>query len=105
LLWAYRNAAVHGKISGFTESKESKQLRMKVETAYSRFQSDPFYIIQSRRYLFSRPIESVTSLDRDSMTCWCKSVREAELTLKKAGRADEQAPKEYTTPLFQQSRF
>jgi hypothetical protein len=25
--------------------------------------------------------------------------------IEKAGRADEQAPKEYTTPLFQQSRF
>jgi hypothetical protein len=56
---------------------------MDVETAYSRFQADPFYIIQSRRYLFSRPIESVTSLDRDSIRCWCKSVKEAELTSKK----------------------
>jgi hypothetical protein len=82
-LWAYRNAAVHGKTSDFTESKELKQLRMDVETAYSRFSADPFYIIQSRRYPFSRPIESVTSLDRDSIRCWCKSVKEAKLTSKK----------------------
>jgi hypothetical protein len=74
---------VHGKTSGFTESKESKQLRMDVETAYSRFRADPFYIIQSIRYLFSRPIESVTSLDRVSIRCWSKSVKEAELTSKK----------------------
>jgi len=74
---------VHGKTSGFTESKELKQLRMEVETAYSRFLSDPFYIIHSRRNLFSRPIESVTALDRISIRCWCKSVKEAELTSQK----------------------
>jgi hypothetical protein len=94
-LWKHRNSAVHGKASSFTESKEMKSLRLEAEAAYSGYADDPHYISHSRRWLFDKPVESIKSLDHDSLHFWCLSVREAELT--NIQRANLERKKKYGT--------
>ena len=57
-----------------------KQFYDDVDAAYSCYTADPHCITQLRRYLFNKPSESIESLDRDSLKCWCLSVAEAEFS-------------------------
>jgi hypothetical protein len=81
-VWTARNSAVHGHTTTFSTSQGLLNLQKEAMSWFAKFESDPHCIPEARRYLFNRPISSILSLDRDSLKCWCSSVKEAELTAK-----------------------
>lgn len=99
-VWTYRNSAVHGRTTEFTDSKEMINLHAEVDAAYTQYSEDPHYIIQSRRFLFSRPKESVKALDRNSLKCWCLLAKEAELTTQQRTEHYKKTTAKYATSLL-----
>jgi hypothetical protein len=79
-IWQFRNKVVHGQLEEFKESKTIHNLCRRVQELYSQFQKDPFMLPQSRSHLFNKPVQAISSMDRDGMTCWIKSIEEALLT-------------------------
>lgn len=103
-IWQFRNKVVHGQLEEFKESKIVHNLRHRVQELYSQFQKDPFMLPQSRSHLFNKPIQVISSMDRDGMTCWIKSIEEALLTREHRDRLEAVHLKSTLFRFFQLTR-
>jgi hypothetical protein len=77
---AYRNQVVHGKLEEFRQSKAHKVLQEEVTKLYEQFQTDPYMLPHTRRYLFNKPLNVTLAMEKESMACWIKSVKEGIYT-------------------------
>jgi hypothetical protein len=102
--WQFRNKVVHSQLEEFKESKIVHNLRHRVQELYSQFQKDPFILPQSRSHLFNKPIQVISSMDRDGMTCWIKSIEEALLTREHRDRLEAVHLKSTLFRFFQLTR-
>jgi len=79
-VWQFRNKVVHGQLEEFWESKTIQNLRGRIKELYFQFREDPFMVPHTRSHLFNKPMEATSSMDKDGLACWIKSVEEAILT-------------------------
>jgi hypothetical protein len=79
-VWTFRNKVVHGQLEEFRESKIIQNLRGRIKELYFQFREDPFMVPHTRSHLFNKPMEATSSMDKDGLACWIKSVEEAILT-------------------------
>jgi len=79
-VWQFRNKVVHGQLEEFRESKTIQNLRGRIKELYFQFREDPFMVPHTRSHLFNKPMEATSSMDKDGLACWIKSVEEAILT-------------------------
>jgi hypothetical protein len=79
-VWQFCNKVVHGQLEEFRESKTIQNLRGRIKELYFQFREDPFMVPHTRSHLFNKPMEATSSMDKDGLACWIKSVEEAILT-------------------------
>ena len=78
-LWEYRNTIVHGATEQDTRDRHRQTIIDKVVDFYDKYQLNSHIVLPRHRYLFtSRTREQRIRLDNDSMTCWLRSVEEAQ---------------------------
>jgi hypothetical protein len=78
-LWAFRNSILHGQDLQDKRQKDKEKLRGKVEALFDIHANDPLFITQAMNHLFNKPLQYILSMDHDAITCWVKSVEEANL--------------------------
>jgi hypothetical protein len=81
-LWEHRNQVAHGKTDQEIAAKIKESINSKVKELYTKFQTNPSFILSRHHYLFtSRSLEQRLRLDIDSLTCWLSSVDSAQQDL------------------------
>jgi hypothetical protein len=76
-IWQFRNSVVHGKLEEFHTSKSFCLLQEQVTNLYDQFIVDPHMLPQSRAHLSNKPITSIIAMDKDSISSWISSIKEA----------------------------
>jgi hypothetical protein len=79
-VWQFCNKVVLGQLEEFRESKTIQNLRGRIKELYFQFREDLFMVPHTRSHLFNKPMEATSSMDKDGLACWIKSVEEAILT-------------------------
>jgi hypothetical protein len=77
-LWAFRCGVLHGHTKEKTRKRHREELIQNICIAYEEYEHDPFCIPSDWRKLFDRPFGSLTTSDRDTLTCWLRSYSEAK---------------------------
>jgi hypothetical protein len=81
-LWSYRNIIVHGATDQEIATKIRGTLDDQARSFYNTFHTSPQFILPCHHYLFtSRSLEQRLRLDFDSLSCWIRSVEDAQQAL------------------------
>ncbi len=81
-LWSYRNTIVHGATDQEVAAKIRGTLDDQARSLYNTFHTSSHFILPRHHYLFtSRSLEQRLRLDFDSLSCWIRSVEDAQQAL------------------------
>jgi hypothetical protein len=78
-LWQFRNGIVHGQTVEAAAELEYTRLKAAVTCEYAQFDTDPHVISAQFNALFTRrSLHERLKMDRDSLSCWLRTVAEAK---------------------------
>jgi hypothetical protein len=100
-IWQLRNNVVHGKLEEFRQNKAVKKLKEDVIDLYEQFHTDPYMMPNTRNYLFNKPLATTLAMDKDSIACWIKSVKEGIYTREHRKRLAQERLKRTIHNFFQ----
>jgi hypothetical protein len=99
-VWDRRNKEIHGQ--SFQEAKDIKNRKLEKEIIYfsSKFQENPFLVLQRHRYLFDTTKESLARSTHEVQLAWLRSVKEAIEVRKKHDSATSEKQKDKFRKFF-----
>jgi hypothetical protein len=101
-LWTHMNQVVHGTTAQEVAARMKDSIHSQVHGFYAMFQTNPNFILTRHHYLFtSRSLEQRLLLDTDSITCWIRSVQDAQQALESHNTNLRLQPNRFFAPFYE----